>query len=64
MCEDALEHCFSEPRSALLISQPVVEILGGSIDYLSVIDPSRHREADLVQLAAYSTLPLYEYRQN
>ena len=64
MCEDALEHCFSEPCSALLISQPIVEILGGSIDYLSVIEPSRHREADLVQIAAYWTLQLYEVRQD
>ena len=34
MCEDALEHCFSEPRSALLGAQSMsqciyVEILGG-----------------------------------
>lgn len=37
MCEDALEHCFSEPRSALLIAQPS-DIPVHSIDNPSALD--------------------------
>ena len=67
MCEDALEHCFSEPRSALLIAQPLNFqcIYVAEIHRLSKRDrPSRHRKADLVQFTTYSTVRLYEERHS